>query len=336
MSILEGKAKINVKQAKVISKEMDVFYNPLMELNRTLSILLLNSVKNKDMQIALPLSGSGIRGIRFLKELKKGKIKSISLNDYDKKAISSIKKNLKLNNVKGIISNEDANLFLLKSKGFDYIDVDPFGTPNPYLDASIKRISRKGILAITATDTSALSGTFPNACKRKYWAIPLRNEIMHEIGIRILIRKCQLIASQFDKALTPILSYSKGHYMRIFLKCEKGKSKVDLILKKHGPFLNAGPMWLGKLWDTSLVKKMAKENNFLKTISEESKINTIGFYHIPSLNKKHKIKAAMKQEDIIKKIKKKNYQVSKTHFKENSLRSNIPEKELIKILKSKK
>ena len=73
----------------------------------------------------------------------------------------------------------------MNSTGFDYIDVDPFGSPNPFLDAAIKRIARDGILAVTATDTAPLCGTYTNACRRKYWAVPLRNELMHEIGIRI-------------------------------------------------------------------------------------------------------------------------------------------------------
>ena len=64
---------------------------------------------------------------------------------------------------------------------------------------------------------------------------------MHETGLRILIRKIQLVAAQYDKALTPIFSYSKEHYMRAFLKNEKGKHKVDKILKLHGFFKDAGP-----------------------------------------------------------------------------------------------
>ena len=44
---------------------------------------------------------------------------------------------------------------------------------------------------------------------------------MHEIGLRILIRRVQLAGSVYDKALIPILSYSKEHYMRVFFKCEK-------------------------------------------------------------------------------------------------------------------
>ena len=224
-----------------VSKKLPVFYNPLMELNRALSIKILNALNKKDMQIALPLAGTGVRGVRFLIELKKSLIKAISFNDINKEAVKIIKKNLALNsrsisqitktNNRIIISNKDANLFLLESFGFDYIDIDPFGSPNIFLNNSIIRLSRDGVLAVTATDTGALSGTFSDACKRKYWATPQRNETMHENGIRILIRKVQLIGADHEKALLPIYSYSKDHYFRIFFKCEKGRHKVDEILK---------------------------------------------------------------------------------------------------------
>ncbi|MBS3106715.1 tRNA (guanine(10)-N(2))-dimethyltransferase, partial [Candidatus Woesearchaeota archaeon] len=223
--ITEGLAKINVVTRKIVSKKMDVFYNPVMELNRTSSVLLLNALDKKGMQIGLPLEGSGIRGMRFLKELKKGMIKSIAFNDYDPKAVKKIKENLKLNKLdkdKRIeVHQKDASLFLLESFGFDYIDIDPFGTPNPFLDAAVKRLARDGILAVTATDTAPLSGTYPEACLRKYWAFPVKSDIMHEVGLRILVRKIQLVGAQYDKAFAPIFSFSKEHYMRVYLRCEK-------------------------------------------------------------------------------------------------------------------
>ena len=209
-SITESSTTI-LASTGTISKQLEIFYNPVMKFNRDISILLLNAL-NKKMQIADPLAGSGIRSIRFIKELNKGIITSIAINDSSTNAVRAIKKNVKLNKIKNkniVISNKDANEFLLSSKGFDYIDIDPFGSPNPFLDAAVKRLARDGILAVTATDTAPLAGTYPNACKRKYWAIPLRNHLMHEVGIRILIRKVQLIGIQYDKALIPIFSCSK-------------------------------------------------------------------------------------------------------------------------------
>ena len=129
--IEEGPIKLKVPKAEKISRKMSVFYNPVMGLNRDISVLLLNSINKEDMQIADPLAASGVRSIRLLKELSKNKIKCICINDSNKNAVKSIKENLKLNKInykinnKIKISNEDANLFLLNSSGFDYIDIDP-------------------------------------------------------------------------------------------------------------------------------------------------------------------------------------------------------------------
>jgi len=339
--IQEGKAKIRIKPEKIVSKDMPVFYNPIMKFNRDMAILLLKSINQTKLKIALPLAASGIRGFRFLLELPKNKIEEIHFNDYNPNFKKTIQNNLILNKIKGNkikIHNTEANLFFLQSTGFNYIDIDPFGTPNPFLESSIKRLNREGILAVTATDTSALCGTYPKACKRKYWAIPLRNELMHEIGLRILIRKIQLVAAQYEKALTPIFSYSKDHYMRVFLKSEKRKSKVDEILKQHKYFENSGPIWTGSLWDPNLVNEMVKNNNvtenykILKIIQGESKINTVGFYDIHKLVKRNKLKKIPKKADLIKLIKKLGYRASETHFNPEAIKSDIPFKKLLTLL----
>jgi tRNA (guanine26-N2/guanine27-N2)-dimethyltransferase len=334
--VQEGKAKIKVPKEGKISKKLPVFYNPVMKLNRDISVLLLSVVENKDMQIGLPLSATGVRGIRFLKELKKDKIKIVKFNDIDKNAVKIIKQNLKLNKIKSKVKiyNQDANLFMLEHPGFDYIDIDPYGSPNVFLDSAVKRLARNGILAVTATDTGCLAGSYPNACLRKYWAIPKRDEMMHETGLRILIRKVQLIGAEHDKALIPIFSYYKDHYFRIFFRGVKGKKKADEILKQHGMFNDAGPLWLGSLRDKKIAGKIARRSDekFLKTIEKESNINAVGFYNIPKMCKRYKLRM-IRQDEIIKRIRKKGYKAAETHFMPNSLRSDISLREFLKLLK---
>ncbi|MBS3102755.1 hypothetical protein J4458_04895 [Candidatus Woesearchaeota archaeon] len=347
--VKEGSAEIFVPVEEKISKKLPVFYNPVMKLNRDITILLLRQFP--PLSICDPMAASGIRAIRLTKELS---FKSIIANDYNKKSFLLIKKNMKLNNVKFVVKNMDANLLLLNSNGFDFIDIDPFGTPNNFLDAAVKRISRRGILAVTATDTAALSGTYPKATLRKYWALPKKDAMMHETGLRILIRKIQLIGAQYEKALVPIFSYSKDHYFRVFLRCDKGKSYVDEIVKMHGMLDNAGPLWLGSLWDKRLVNKMhkscikgslplnsrIKKNNknkelinFLKIIKEESKINAVGFYDIHEIVEKEKIREIMKKEVLMKKIKDNGFKAAETHFSGTGIRSDIPYGRLAAILK---
>jgi len=373
--IQEGKARIKTYAAKTVSKDMPVFYNPVMNLNRDISVLLLNSIDKKDMQIALPLAATGVRGIRFLLELKKGKIKSISFNDNSTEATKLIKANLKLNKIKLNkeikVSNLDANLFILNSKGFDYMDIDPFGSPNFLLDSAIKRLGRDGILAVTATDTGALCGSYKNACLRKYSGNPLRNEFCHETGLRILISKVQSAGAQYDKALIPLFSYSKEHYFRVFFMCIKGKKKVDKLMKNIGYFVYcssclfrknvsnifndekcplckskldyAGKLWLSQLWDKKLATKMNQEVKksdnkelikLMQVISKESQINSVGFYDVAKVVKHNKLNNVPKKDLLINKIKKSGFNAAETHIRPNSIRSDIELKELVKIIKN--
>jgi tRNA (guanine26-N2/guanine27-N2)-dimethyltransferase len=361
--IEEGKVKFYASRdvKGKISKELEVFYNPVMAFNRDISISLLNSLNQKDMQMCDLMAGSGVRSLRFLKELKSGIIKSVTINDYDENFIELFKKNLELNNIDGkkspiYLYSMDANKLLMESLGFDYIDIDPFGSPNDFLENSIVRLSRKSILAVTATDTAPLSGTFPDACQRKYWSKPLNNHLMHEIGLRILIRKIQLIATPHDKALIPIYSYFKDHYFRIFFKCVKGKKECDKILQQHKYFLYcnncqsfwpsninhgfccntdmiyAGPLWIGDLWNVDLAKKLSKDNEdrFTEMIFQESTINTVGFFDVHVLAKKHKF-AIPNYEKLLVELNK-NGKSSRTIFSEKGIRTELKIGELLKII----
>lgn len=340
-TISEHNTLINAFVDDRVSKKLPVFYNPVMKLNRDLSIILLNSLPDTDMQIALPLAASGVRGIRFLKELKKSKIRNISFNDHSESAIRLISENLKLNHIEEEnvnLSCDDANLFLLNSNGFDYIDIDPFGNPNKFLDSAVNRLSRNGILAVTATDTSSLAGSFQKTCLRHYWALPQRNALKHETGLRILIRKVQLIAAQYDRALTPIFSYAKDHYMRVIFRCKKSRTATDNLIKNYGMLADAGPLWLGQLWDNKLTKKMLKldpENQFLKTITEEAQIQTAGFMDIHDLAKKHKIGNVKKSDLILEAIRNKGFNSSPTHFSKTGIRTDIPEKQFVRLIEQK-
>ncbi len=94
---------------------------------------------------------------------------------------------------------------------------------------------------------------------------------------------------------------------------------------------------INKIYNNVIKNKIFNQNKqlikFLKTIKEESKINTVGFYDLHDLCKKSKIKHLQKKEVIINKIKKLGYNASETHFKGEGVRSNIPINKLIKISK---
>lgn len=296
--LIEGITPFVTDSEEKISREMNVFYNPVMKLNRdtTLAMLLAigapSEARAGGLRIGLPMEASGLRAARILRELaqpKKISIKRMRVNDRSPEAIEYAKENIALNK-DGIddaellnitLSTTDANI-MLREEHFDYIDIDPFGTPNPFLDAACQSIERGGTLAVTATDTSALAGTYPAATARKYWSTPIRNWVMHEAGLRILIRKVQLIGAQYEKGLVPVLSMSTNHYYRIFFRCERSHTAAKDVIRQHG-FLHvcgscmqttarnentgdcpacaekiivAGPLWTGPLHDKTIVSRM--------------------------------------------------------------------------------
>ena len=298
MLFQEGNIKIFVDTKNNLTSRMPAFYNPAMRENRDISLLVIKTLlkKSKNMNILFPMAATGVRGIRLFNILSKEEREKINIwmNDYKREAYNIMKKNLRLNKIpfkegelfeEGIIiTNMDANL-LMQQQSFDYIDIDPFGSPNPFLDVAIKSVRHKGILAVTSTDTAPLAGTYPKACQRKYWAIPIRNFLKHESAIRILIRKVQLIGMQYGIALIPLLSYYHRHYYRVFFRVFRSKSRVKDIMGLHKhvlicsgeksseedekdiyqfklPFSTEeylfGPLWLGFLKDNSFIENLKK------------------------------------------------------------------------------
>jgi len=320
----ENGVRFIAPQQSTPTKDMDVFYNPVMKTNRDISVAIISMFKPK--RIADPLAGCGIRGIRMKLALPPAEV---WINDRNPKAFALAQKNAKLNHADVHVTCADASEFL--KRGFDYVDIDPFGSPNPFLDSAVRAVRSKGILALTATDTAPLSGTYPRACQRKYWATPCKNWMMHETGIRILIRKAQLIGAQYDKALIPIYCHATEHYFRTYLQCFRGKSKVDAVLALHEHIdfskgirtssQGIGPLWTGKLFDPRVAQHVAKQCPMLmtETIAQEACIEAIGFYSTHQIAKGRK-QALPPMEHILTTLRKKN-QASRTHFSYEGIRT---------------
>ncbi len=375
LRIKEGSALLEVPQKVVehITEKNEVFYNPAMAVNRDLTILLLRVfVKEKDrpIKVAEPLAASAIRSVRILKEVPN--VEKVYINDLSLEALKYARKTLELNQIdasKYEIWNEDANVFLLKTKYFDYIDIDPFGSPVDFLDATAKALAHRGIAGITATDTAPLSATYPKTCLRRYFAKPIENEFYHEVGLRILIKKIAEYFFQYDIPIEVLFSYSYLHHFRVFVKRYRGARKVDEILKNKIGFLLychkclyrsalpftdlrnidltcpvcghkldwAGPLWIGELWNTDYVEQMAKETKhievkdetkkLLTVISEESKLQTVGFYTISSLGRALKLPTLPSKKFLLKTL-----NAVSTHFTGEGFRTLASHKKVIETI----
>ncbi|MFW6378702.1 MAG: hypothetical protein ACOCZV_01645 [Nanoarchaeota archaeon] len=343
-AIREESAIIEGEPVDVVSREQDVFYNKDMASNRTMTVKLLQALGTKGMIVALPMAGTGVRAVRLLKELDEDAITTIKANDLKEEATRQIHENVRRNDAdaeKVIITTKDGNEFFQGEKGFDYIDIDPFGSPNIVLNEAIMHARDGAILAMTATDTAALAGTYPEACKQKYCAVSSLMPQQHEMGLRILTRKAVMTGMQYAKRLEPILTYHHKHYYRIFFKVHKGKSEAALAYEhinsyfKHCPGCGyhqtsknpetgcpqcmagmkvAGPLFDGRLNDTSIATKVQEvldENDnenrtIISEIIEQETVDAVGFYDTHQLSKAKKVKA-VKVSELIEKLHKKGW-----------------------------
>ena len=360
-TITEGKTDILVFKNKDSkkgpgSKDKVPFYNPSMELNRDLSVLVcqwLITNSKRPMRLLDGLAASGIRGVRLAKELD-GDF-DVTINDWNSDAYILIEKNLEKLKLKNTIAlNCNLNSLLSESK-FDYIDIDPFGSPVYFIDSAMRSISNYGIIACTATDTAALCGTYPKVCLRRYSAVPFHSTVMKEVGLRILIGTICRSAGLYDKGIKPLISYSTDHYFRVYVQVISGTSRANDSMKNYSVIKSnkliggetskedIGPIWTGKLQNKNLLKelrtilfeKQLKTKNevwkLLDLLEEEADAPAF-FYSSDSLASSLK-KSPPKMETIFEKLRKKGYEVSRTHFSPTGFKTNAPKSEIEKGFK---
>lgn len=282
----------------VFPNSQDVFYNPVQEFNRDISIAVIKeymkvyiksntvtSVNDKvqvehahkdNFTIVECLAASGLRSIRYAKEIPG--VKKIIANDLADEAFESITANVKLNNVEDIVipNHGDAAMLLYENrsynKRFDVVDLDPYGSPTAFLDSAVQAVKDNGLLMITCTDLAILCGNHSETCRAKYGATSIKSKACHEIALRIVLQAVESHANRYGRYITPLLSVSVDFYVRVFLiiktsqkmvKCSS--SKLSMVYRCTGcDTFSFQP--LGKFVET-------KENNIKHSVSQGPPVN---------------------------------------------------------------
>ena len=108
-----------------------VFFNRRMELNRDATVLLLSVLQPSDYLDAM--GATGVRGLRVANECGI----PVTINDRDPAAIPLIRQNVARSGLPVTVTCRDADS-LLSEQSFDAVDIDPFGTPAPFIDAGVR------------------------------------------------------------------------------------------------------------------------------------------------------------------------------------------------------
>jgi len=303
--VKEGNVRLLVPKLKAFVKspseyapsKAPVFYNPVMELNRDIAVLALQAYQrtvDREIVVCEPLAGCGAMGVRFAAEVKG--VKKVVMTDISVKAAKLASQNVRINKLNELVmvEHKEANALLsdysAPHRRFDVIDLDPFGSPVPYLDSSIRALCNSGFLALTATDMAPLCGVHPKACIRKYGGRPLRTEYCHELAVRLLAGCLAATAAKHDIGIHVVFSHSSDHYIRVYAAIEYGAKKADESLKNMGYILHcfkcfhretarlrsfikndgkcgecgsslsvAGPLWVGRILDKRFCELMEEE-----------------------------------------------------------------------------
>ena len=385
--IREGKVQVlvpklaayGVNPSDYAPSKAPVFYNPVMEFNRDLTVLAFQAFQrmvNREISICEPLTSQGIRGVRFAVEIEG--VKRVLVSDINERAFKLAKYNIALNGLEKRVTlrHKDANCVLScnasPKKRFDIVDIDPFGTPAPYLGSAVRALRNHGLLASTATDLAPLCGVHAKACVRKYGGKPLRTEYCHELAVRLLAGCTATLAAKHDVGIRVVFSHSSEHYIRLYAQISYGAEKADESVKTLGyilhcfnclhrettrlPFGNlkcpecgekmdyAGPLWVGGIFDQQFVESMISEsqrrafrNNAritkLLSLAKQEASAPATYYVLDKLSGKLGLPSPPVNA-FAGALQKAGFQAVPTHFSARGIRTNAPAMATHQILKS--
>ncbi|VVC02396.1 tRNA (guanine(26)-N(2))-dimethyltransferase [uncultured archaeon] len=364
--ITEGLAKIRLHE--------DVFFNPAMHLCRDVSSLWVGTLPSLD-SVLDGFCASGVRGLRY--KLENKNVESVAFVDASPTAVQLAERNA-INNFLAPkqfrTMREDINRLLGAGERFDLIEIDPFGTPVPYL-ASLMRCGNgldERFVSVTATDTAVLCGAHARACYKGYAAKPVHAEICHESGLRIMLGAIARAAAAEDWALEPMLCLSHRHYFKVLARLVKGAdgavetSKTAMTYITHCPHCLyhhmdgfptpicawcgnktqwGGPVWGGDWVSKASVEKMLRlmpNRPYLLQKEVGSLLNTVAseadgpslYYDLHELSSSHR-RVIPTSEHVIEALRGMGYFASRTHFSTSAIRTDASLGEILEQMKKR-
>ena len=361
-TVQECSVKLLVPQAR-IPEEGDVFYNPVMRFDRNISIAvasLLDKILEKSketIRVCDLLAASGIRALRYSKEAGL----DVTANDISPKAAELMRKNAKQNGASLEIVQKNANV-LLATENFDFIDIDPFGSPVYFADAAAGSIPFRGFLAATATDLGPLMGAYPEVARRRYGLRSLDTDYNKELGLRILITAMQARFFAREKTFVPQFAYVRRHYFRIYGRVRYGNKNVNATLKDYGYVSHCfecgwractlaqtcplckkktefcGELYLGDIQNIDFCTEVSEElwkrgfseeAAFVKSVGEEAQFPFYSNTHYVA----EKLKTSSPRiESVIAKLQEEGFKATRTHFCGTAVKTNAGFDEVKKII----
>uniref|UniRef100_W5MHH1 tRNA (guanine(26)-N(2))-dimethyltransferase n=1 Tax=Lepisosteus oculatus TaxID=7918 RepID=W5MHH1_LEPOC len=188
------------------------------------------------------LAASGLRSVRFALEVPG--LRSVTANDCSSRAVNLIARNALHNSVSHLVtpSHRDASMLMYEARGrkerYDVIDLDPYGSPAPFLDAAVQAVSEGGLLCVTCTDMAVMAGNCGETCYSKYGSVSIKAKYCHEMALRIILHSLDQRAGVYQRFIEPLLSVSVDFYIRVFVRVRTGQARVKSSASKQALVYN--------------------------------------------------------------------------------------------------
>ncbi|KAI0388853.1 S-adenosyl-L-methionine-dependent methyltransferase [Xylariaceae sp. FL0594] len=229
------------------------------------------------------LSATGLRALRYAQELPF--VTSVTANDLSASAVEAIRRNAEHNGVASKINatqgDARAHMYSLlaeeasrdpvrdrhskqgppKGKRYNVIDLDPYGTAAPFLDAAVNAVREDGgLLCVTCTDSGVwASNGYPEKAFSLYGGLPIKGSYSHEVGLRLVLHAIATTAARYGLAIEPLLSLSIDYYLRIFVKVTRSPAQVKFLAGKTMTVYNCDSGC--GAWETQLLARNKKVVN---------------------------------------------------------------------------
>lgn len=328
-----------------------MFYNPNMVLDRDLGVAFAlayfgpGARRGWDM-----LAATGARGLRLLAE--SGAFSSFLFTEAHPDAVEVVRANART--FPGAIVRAADARDVPPEAPFDYVDLDPYGSPIEFVSTGIRALRPGGVLAVTATDLMVLAGVQPGACERRYGSHPVRGRLGPEGGLRILLAYLARVGREEGRTVHPLLAYVRGHHVRSYLEVVplSATSPPDPVGMVDpgawaGPFLGDrgpyGPMWLGPLFDAALAPRLATPphaadpratEEFLARIRAESDVDRPFYHEANELAAALGVPFPPSREALSLALVTRGFRFARTHMRPEGFRTDAPRTVVEEIVRS--
>ena len=318
-----------------------MFYNPAMAMDRDLSVAFVRAWSDlvPERRTAWEMmAATGARGLRLLTESQA--FEAFTLTEANPEAARVLAENARAHpGARALVA--DAHR-VPEGAPFDYVDLDPYGTPAPFVATALSAIRTGGVLAVTATDMMVLAGVQPRACERRYGATPIRGRLGPEGGLRILLAYLAREARRQGRTVRSLLSYVHDHHVRAFVEIGRagpGTDPIDRIDPRQweGPHLGEGtsygPLWLGPLFEPTLVRALRspptaarpeETEAFLARLQEEVRADVPFYYESNVLSAALAIPFPPPIASFLERLRSEGFRAARTHARPEGFRTDAP------------